>query len=150
MSRVSDDSFRRKIFKKAENDEVHESKEIKQKPFEKMQKKPLLRPLSLFIGEGGRQTHLMCHQNEMRRMDIGRCESPTRLKHTQASLPSAFNALIVFHKPFKSQHSTFETTIFSPDWNSTKTLVGGKGGIVSTMISRIHYSMGPRPAGPMW
>ena len=72
--------------------------------------------------------HLMCRHNEMRRMHIRRCASPTCLKHTQVLPPSAFNALIIFNKPFKSQHSTFKTIIFSPDWNSTKTPTGGKGG----------------------
>ena len=72
--------------------------------------------------------HLMRGQKEMRRMHIGRLSSPMCLKHMQASPPNAFNVLIVFHRPFKSQHSTFKTTIFSPYWNSTKNPTGGKGG----------------------
>ena len=87
---------------------------------------------------------MLC-QSEVRRVHIGKHASPMHLKHTQASPLSTFNALIVFHKPFNSQHLTFENTIFSLDWNSTKTLAGGKWGIVSTMILGIRYSVGLGP-----
>ena len=115
-----------------------------------MQKKPPLRPLSLFIGEGGRHKHLMHRQNEMLRMHITRYASPTCLKHMQESPPSSFNTIIIFHKPFKSQHSTFKTIIFSPGWNSTKTPAKENGGhceyydLWDSLIDR------PGHTGPVW
>ena len=82
-------------------------------------------------------------------MHIGRRAFPMSLKHMQASPLSAFNALIVFHKTFNSQHSTFETTISPPIEIAQKLQPEEKGGIVSTMIFRIRHLMGPRPVGPM-
>ena len=84
----------------------------------------------------------MHRQNEMRRMHIGRRASPMWLKHMQASPPNAFNALIVFHKPLNSQHSTFESQYFPPTEIAQKLQPEEKGGIVSTMISGIRYLMG--------
>ena len=71
----------------------------------------------------------------MRRMHIGSRASPMRLKHMKASPLDALNALIISLEPFNSQHPTFETT--------QKVQPEKKRGIVSTMIFKICYSIGP-------